>query len=254
MNSLKGILYSSGNIDFPHNQNQWAFTRMQSMRSDQEKRIVLNPEIAPLELSRSPGVDEESTSWLDRLQEILNTATEVNLLRRHDTLRLRKAMHTIDDQQQIFTLVSQDAFNEFCTECWNCIAYFYASRHDGFRFDLVTLITMKDDEPDRENQMDLVTRVVDIPDQDLPSVTFDATGPHAHVNVVDWRGTVSEGESGRFKMDDTRIRILMPQARRPLTFLHERRDEFHNHAWHFSGEKLERQLKRSLRARPSASE
>ncbi len=253
MSSLKGILYASGNIDFPRDRNEWAFSRLESLRSDQEKRIVLNPQIAPLELDRAAGVDEDSTGWLTHVQDILNSSSSVNLLRRENTLRLRKAVHHIDDDQSIVTLVSQEALNEFCAEHWSRINYFYASRHDGFRFDLLTLISMKDGEADREHQIELVTRLVDAPERQRPCVTFDATGSSAHVSIVEWRGSVAEGDSGRFQPEDARIRISMSPARMPLIFLYERRREFHNHGYHFSGEKLERQLKRALRRRPPAA-
>jgi hypothetical protein len=247
MSSLKGILYQSGHIDFPRELNRWAFERMASMRSDQEKRIVLNPQVAPLELTRAQGVEREKTGWLESLGEQLNAATSVNLLRRQETLRLRKAIVEIDDRSSIVTLVSQEAFDEFVEQHWSRIAWFYATRHDGFRFDIGTIISMKDTEPERERQMDLVVRVVEPVNHGLASLTFDATGAHAPVNIVDWRKSVAEGQTGRFQLDDTRIRLLVPQAKVPLTFLYERRDEFRNHSYQFSGERLEKQLARAQR-------
>ncbi len=252
MISLKGILYKSGNIDFPRELNPWAFDRMQSMRSDQEKRIVLNPEIAPLELSRGQGAERAKSGWLEHLQVQLNAATSINLLRRQDALRLRKAIFEINDHSSIITLVSQESIDEFAAQHWHRIAYFYASRHDGFRFDIGTLISMKDGEAARERQMDLVVRVVDVPERDLPAVTFDATGSHAHVNIVDWRKAVAEGQSGRFQLDDTQIRLVLPQVRAPITFLYERREEFHNHSYLFSGDKLDKLLGRAIRNRNSS--
>lgn len=252
MSALKGILYASGNIDFPRELNQWAFARMQAMRTEQEKRVVFNPAIAPVELSRAAGVEQETTGWLERLQDIVNASSSVNLLRREETLRLRKAVHTIDDQSGIVTLVSQEAFDEFCREHWERVSYFYASRHDGFRFDMVTLISLRDGEPDRENRLELNARVVAMPDHDLPFLTFDATGSAAPVAIVDWRGTVEEGESGRFRVDDCQVSLRTPQVKVPLTFLYEVREEFRNRAYHFQGEKLERQLKRAIRKSASA--
>ncbi len=253
MTSLKGILYPSGNIDFPRNLNEWAFARMQNLRSDQEKRIVMHPELAPIELSRSPELQEEA-NWLESMQDIVNASTTVNLARREAALRLRQAVYDISEDLKIVTLATQEAIDEFAAAHWKRISYFYAARHDGFRFDLGTLISMKQDEPHREKAMELVTRVVEQSTGQVPSLTFDATGSHADVNIVDWRGTVAEGETGRFKLDDTEVRISVPQARMPMTFLFERRPEFNNYAYIFAGDKLERQLKRAFRRAEQAAE
>ena len=253
MTSLKGVLYPSGNIDFPRHLNEWAFARMQNLRSDQEKRIVMHPEVAPIELSCSPDVQEE-VGWLESLQEIINACSTVNLARRESALRLRKAVCDINDDLKLVTLATQEAIDEFAGAHWNRISYFYATRHDGFRFDVGTMITMKQSEASRENRMELVTRVVEQPEAQIPSLTFDATGSHADVNIVDWRKSVAEGESGRFKLDDTQVHVSVPQARIPVTFLYENRREFNNHAYIFSGDKLERELKRAFRRARQAAE
>lgn len=254
MTVLKGILHASGNIDFPREQNAWAFERMQGLRSDQEKRIIMHPEVVPLEFSRAAGIEKEKTAWLEPLQEMLNASSSVNLLRRPEALRLRKAIFDLDKNCRIVTLVSQEAFEEFSQEHWNRIAYFYAYRHDGFRFDITTMISMKDREPNRERNMELTTRVVEGVDGKLPKVTFDATGPGAHVNIVEWRSAVPEGETGRFKEDDIRIHLTMPKMKVPLTFLYERREEFGNHSYQFSGERIESELKRLMKRRRNAAD
>ena len=253
MTVLKGLLYASGNIDFPREQNGWAFDRMQTMRSDQEKRVIMHPEVVPLEFSRASGVEKDKTVWLEPLQEMLNASSSVNLLRRPEALRLRKAIFELDKNTRIVTLVSQEAYDEFALEHWNRIAYFYAYRHDGFRFDITTMISMKDREPKRENDMELTTRVVEGVGGKLPCVTFDATGAGANVNIVEWRAGVAEGETGRFKQDDTRIHLAMPKMKVPLTFLYERREEFGNHSYQFSGERIDSELKRLIKKRRNAA-
>jgi hypothetical protein len=256
MAALKGILYATGNIEFPCEHNAWAFQRMQSMRSDQEKRIIVHPQVAPVELTRAAGVEEEKTPWLESFQDMLNACSSLNLLRRTDSLRLRKGIFEVDDQCRIVTLVSQEAFDEFAHEHWRRIAYFYAYRHDIFRFDITTLISMKNHDPARPNTIELTTRVSEGVDGKLPGMTFDATGTTAHVDIVEWRGSVQEGESGRFKIDDTQVRLAMPKLRIPITFLYERRPEFDNHAYYFSGERLESALKRMMKrhSRPKPPE
>lgn len=254
MNPLCGVLYQSGNIDFPRNQNEWAFSRLQSLREEQLNRIVMNPEVAPIELTRSPEVDETETQWLDELVPVLNLCNAVNLQLRDSTLRLRKAICDIDDTHKLVVLISQEAIQEFAQEHWQRIAYFYANRHDGFCFDINTMISMKAEEAAREETMELVTRIVETGEEDLiPSrVTFNATGSAAHVKVVDWRSTVNEGEKGRFKLDDTEVHLTFSQILRPLVFLYEKREEFHNHSYIFAGERLEKTLKKLLRKKKQA--
>lgn len=247
MTTLKGILYQSGNIDFPKSENEWAFARLQGLRNDQEKRIIMHPEVVPIELGRSPELDESETAWLDDLAEIINACSSVNLQRRESTLRLRKAICDIDENHKLVVLVSQEAIDEFAQQHWQRIAYFYAQRHDGFRFDIGTLISMKDHEPPRPNQMELIARVARQDEGIVPSVTFDATGSHADVRIVEWRGNVSEGESGLFKEDDTGVRISLPHARQFLILLYEKRPEFSNYSYYFAGEKLEKQIRRALK-------
>lgn len=247
MTTLKGILYQSGNLDFPRSQNEWAFSRMDELRSDQEKRIVMNPEVAPIELTRSPELEEEETSWLEGISEIINACNTVNLQLRESALRLRKAVCDISETMKLVVLVSQEAIDEFAQAHWQRIAYFYAYRHDGFRFDLGTMISMKEHETTRRGSVELATRVVNVEDEKIPTVTFDATGSHADVNIVEWRGDVKEDESGLFKKDDLQVRITVPQARQPIVFLYENRTEFKNHAYIFTGEKMTKQLRRALK-------
>lgn len=245
--SLKGVLYQSGNLDFPRSQNEWAFARMQNLRSDQQKRIVMNPEVAPIELTRSDEVDPAESPWLDGISELINASDNVNLQLRSSTLRLRKAVCDVAENLKLVILVSQEAIDEFANAHWQRIAYFYAYRHDGFRFDLKTMISMKDNETERSNIMELVPRAVAVEDECVPTITFDATGSTANVNIVEWRGDVKEGASGLFKKDDLAVQFQIPQARQPLVFLYENRTEFKNHSYVFSGEKLTKALKRVLK-------
>ncbi len=247
MNPLSGVLYQSGNIDFPKKQNEWAFSRLQNLPEGQQKRIVMNPEVAPLELTRSPDVDAAETSWLERLMPVLNACNSVNLQLRETSLRLRKAIYDVDQETKLVVLISQEAIEEFCREHWQKIAYFYAYRHDGFCFDINTMISMKQGEKDREDSMELVTRVVETDGPTPSTMTFNATGSTAHMKIVDWRSAVKEGESGRFKVDETQVRIAFSQLTCPMVFLYEKRTEFRNHSYTFGGEKLEKQLKRMLR-------
>lgn len=249
MTVLKGFLYPSGNIDFPREHNAWAFQRMQDMRSEQEKRVVVHPEVAPLDLSRAHGVEKEKTAWLESLQDVLNGYPSVNLLSRPEALRLRKGFHEIDSNTMLITLVSQEAFDELCGHHWGRIAHFYATRHDGFRFDITTMLSLKDRETQRPHVIELASRVVEGTGGKPATLTFDATGSTAHVKIVDWRGTVAEGSSGRFGQDDTQVKFHLPRVRVPLTFLYEYRPQFGNHAYYFSGERFDSEMKRLQKRR-----
>lgn len=246
MTALKGVLYQSGNLDFPRSLNEWAFRRMQDLRSDQEKRIVMSPEVAPIELSRSPELDEEETRWLEPICELINASDKVNLQRRESTLRVRKAVCQLTDTLSIVTLVSQEAMQEFADEHWKRIAYFYAYRHDNFQFDFVKLISLKNGEEDRARKLELSPRVVPTENEYIPSLTFDATGSTAAVDIVEWRGSVKENATGRFNNPDIQVHLTL-QSKRPVVFLYEERPEFKNHAYLFSGEQVEKHLKRALR-------
>jgi hypothetical protein len=247
MSVLKGILYPSGNVDFPRSENEWAFARLKRLRSHQENRIIMHPEVVPIELSRSPELDPAESPWLDELAEVINACSTVNLQLRESALRLRKAVCDIDQLAKLVVLASQEAVDDFASRQWRRIAYFYAKRHDVFRFDMATMISVKDGEPPRQGRMELLARVVHVPDDRVPRVTFDATGPHADVHIVEWRGHVPEGETGLFNDPDLEIRLSVSQVRQPLVFLYERRPEFRNHAYTFFGEKLDKPLRRALK-------
>ncbi len=258
MVSLKGIVYQSGHIDFPREENAWAFKRMEAeMKRGQENRVVVKPELAPIELERSENVAAAEVPWITRVESLLNTADRVYFQRKEAALRFRQAIHEINQNCRLVTVGAEVGIDEFASQHWNRIAYFFALRHDGFRFDLGTLITLKDSAADKSNRMELFARLVDVEDNANPQVTFDATGSNAHVELVEWRKSVKEGETGRFLLPETQIELKFSQARQPLTFYHEFREDRQNHAYMFNGEKLETRLKRVLnrpRAVPDQSE
>ncbi|MDG2012359.1 MAG: hypothetical protein P8J33_02570 [Pirellulaceae bacterium] len=247
MTALKGILYQSGNLDFPRSENEWAFARMRGLREDQANRIVMHPTMAPIELSISSELDPSSAPWLEPVADILNACSTVNLQLRESTLRLRKAICEIDNNHRLVVLVSQEAVDEFAKQYWGRIRYFYAHRFDGFRFNIGTLISSKQQAVTKGDVIEIQARVVAAEDSAIPTVTFDATGSTADVDLVEWRGGVKEGASGRFKHDNRDVQIAIPQTRQPLIFLHEKRPEFKSHAFMFNGEKFDKCLKRALK-------
>ena len=137
--------------------------------------------------------------------------------------------------------------DEFANQFWGRIRYFYAHRFDGFRFNIGTLISSKQQTAPQGDVIEIQARVVGAEDTAIPTITFDATGSTADVDLVEWRGSVKEGATGRFKHDERDVQVLIPQTRQPLIFLHEKRPEFKTHAYMFNGEKLDKCLKRALK-------
>jgi hypothetical protein len=67
--------------------------------------------------------------------------------------------------------------------------------------------------------------------------------------VIDWRGSVKEGEIGRFHPEGSHIEMNVRLVNQPFTLLHENRVEFNNHSFTFSGDKMKKQFERVLRNR-----
>jgi hypothetical protein len=57
-------------------------------------------------------------------------------------------------------------------------------------------------------------------------LTFDATGSNAHIDLISWRSTVADGESGRFSPTNGRISLSLSSFKRPFTFCEEYHEDF----------------------------
>ena len=66
----------------------------------------------------------------------------------------------------------------------------------------------------------------------------DATGSTASVELIEWRGTVKEGETGRYTVDGSRISFSVRDVNRPFTLLHENRVEFNSDSYNFGSDKV----------------
>lgn len=244
---LKGTYYQSGNLDFTRSDNEWAFAQIQVKRDEQSKTISMKPEKIPLEISPSSEMEPDSVPWLDSITELLNACDTVQFQIRETSLRLRQAICSIDVNHQLLILVSQDSIAEFAQKRWRHLAYFYAHRVDGFRFNIGKVISRKAHEAKRSNPIDVQLRVVPVEDDIVPTLTFDATGSTADVALVDWRKQVAEGKTGLFKHDDRDVNLTITQARQPIILLHENRPEFKNYSHVFAGDKLNKHLKKVLK-------
>ncbi len=258
MTSLIGTVYPSGVIEFLRNHNKWAFRAIEKGMKTKRGRVVLDPGKAPIELTITDKVkSEEQFPWLERVRTLLAAANRVYLRPQDNALRFLQATAEISKHQQLVTLGSQTGVDDFSNEHWRRIKYLYAKRVDGFRFDVRKLISHRVDRNSKTREVDMATRMFFTPEESVAHVMFDATGSGAHVELIDWRGTITEGEQGRFAPVDAHIVFSITQVKRPLTFLQEFRDEFKTYAYEFEGDDLRSamsKMEKRLKAAQEAAE
>ncbi len=239
----------TGRVDFSREDNPWAFQRIDSdMKASQKDRIVVDPKQAPVEL-RSADVNESVPTWMAEVETLMLTAERLILqYKEPGILRFRLATHDAKQHRQFITIGHQDEATLYAAENWQNIRYLFAHRRDIIHFDVTTMITNKLGQGADEkgtSRVELATRM-DFVDDEF-RITFDSSGYNASTQVVEWRGTVAEGDIGRFAPDNSFITLLLGQVRRPFTFLHEDRQEFRNHSYTFHGDKMEGLLRRVIR-------
>jgi len=248
---LIGYAFETGRIDFAREDNPWAFQMIDNgMKASQKDRIVLDPLQAPIEL-RSADVNEQEPPWMKSTELLLQSANQIILqYREPGFLRFRKATHDAKQNRTFITLGNQDESDLFSKDHWSNIRYFFALRRNIINFDITTIITHKKGQGaelagvkrvELPARMELVDHV--------PKMTFDSSGSKASPDIIDWRGTVIEGDTGRYCPDGSYIKLLFSQVNRPFTFLHEDRQEFQNHSYTFGGSKMEGLLSRVIRNR-----
>ena len=249
---LIGYAYSSGRIDFKREDNPWAFGRIDSgMKQSQKDRIRLDPAKAPLEI-RSAPTNKTEPSWIADIDDVLHSADSIYLQYKAgpEVLRFRRANHDAGKNRTFVTLGNQDEFDLFASENWQRIRYLYAERRIGaYCFDIGTMFSHKSTFTDPTTRIELITRLDLSHESGQPQFTFDSSGSKASVDVIEWRRTVTEGDTGRYAPEDCHMEIVVEGVTRPFTFLHEDRIEFKNHSYTFSGEKMINQFKRVIRKR-----
>ena len=261
MASLIGTVYSSGVIEFLQDDNRWAFRAIAKGMKTKSGRVVLDPGKAPIELKITDKAEsEEQFPWLDRVRMLMATANRVYLRPHEKSLRFLQATAEVSKHQQLITLGSQTGVDDFADEHWTRIKYLYSKRIDGFRFDVRKLISHRVDRQLKTREVDMATRMFFAPEESIAHVMFDATGSGANPELIDWRGTIVEGEQGRFAPPEAHIVFSISQIKRPLTFLQEFREEFKTYAYEFEGDdlrsamsKMEKRLK-SLQESPDGSD
>ncbi len=246
MNSLIGTIFQTGAIEFLEPDNEWAFRAIRATKGDPATvpRVVFDPSKAAIELKLSPNLQGREVKWLERARLLLGTADKVFLKPDSGGLRFMQSVHDFGNHQQLITLGSQVDADDFATRYWRRLKYFYTQRVDEFRFRLTKLVTYRDKDTPPHDRVELEARQV-WPDGDAaPHVVFDATGAKAPVQIVEWRNEVKGKDKSRFDREDMRVELRVMLSRQPLTFFHEYRGEFHNHAFEFEGDKLERMVRK----------
>lgn len=248
---LIGYAFATGRIDFSREDNPWAFQRIDAgMKASQKDRIVVDPSQAPIEL-RSAEVNESPPTWMRHAEQLLRSADKLILqYREPGFLRFRKATHDAKQNRCFVTLGNQDEANLFASENWQNLRYLFAYRRDVVRFDVATMITHKSGQGcesagNRRVEMSARMDFVD----DAPRVTFDSSGYNATPAIIEWRGSVREGETGRYAPEKSFISLNLSQVNRPITFLHEDRQEFQNHSYAFTGDKMHSLLARVIKTK-----
>ena len=247
---LIGHAFETGRIDFSRVDNPWAFRMIDSgMKDSQKDRIVLDPTQAPIEL-RSAPVNNAEPTWMESVDDLLRSANQITLqYREPGFLRFRKATHDALENRTFVTLGNQDEAKLYAAEHWQNIRYLFAVRRNIVNFDMTTIITHKTGQGREEGlrRVELATRM-DLCD-DVPKMTFDTSGSKASPEIIEWRSTVVEGDTGRYCPDNSFIELSFNQVNRPFTFLHEDRREFKNHSYTFGGSKMNSLMKRTVRRR-----
>ena len=248
---LIGYAFESGRIDFPREDNPWAFARIDSgMKQSQKDRIRMDPAQAPIELRSAPVNGDEVPDWMEYMEEVLRSSDSIYLQFKSGVLRFRRANHDAGSNRTFITLGNQDEVDLFAGENWQNIRYLYAERRIGaFCFDVNTMFTHKSNNLEKTRRIELQARLDLHHESGHPQFTFDSTGSAASVDIIEWRGSVKEGEVARYAPDGAHMEIEVRNVHRPFTFLHEDRIEFHNHSYTFAGDKMINHFQRVVKKR-----
>lgn len=245
------VFINKGRIDFSREDNPWAFSRIDAgMKESQRDRIHVDPKQAPVELRSAAANNGVTPNWMVWMQNILRTADSMYLQYKSGVLRFRRATHSAGTDREYVTLGNQDEFDLYAKEHWAQIRYLYAVRRpSAFCFDVNTLISWRLNQVEGTRRVEVPARLDLTSSDGQPNITFDSSGYHAGTEIVEWRGTVKEGEVGRFAPENTHIDFTVGQVVRPFSFLHENRREFHNHSYTFNGNNVRDQFDRMVKKR-----
>ena len=245
MIKLIGHAFVKGRIDFLRKDNPWAFQRIDAgMKESQRDRILVNPSQAYVELVSAPLNKGEEPEWMEEAEALLRSADSMYLqYKSGGVLRFRRATHELPNNREFVTLGNQDEFNFYADEHWKKVRYLYARRRPGsFLFDVNTMITHKSTMKESTERVEMIAKIDLTEETGIPQVAFDSTGYNASIDIVEWRGTVKEGDIGRYAPENSHIDFTIREVARPITFLAENRKEFNNFSYTFAGDKMRKQL------------
>lgn len=246
MAPLVGTVRSNGRIQFLATENAWVFKNIR--RSDVPiHRIKVVPSQQKIEIKDpEPGSDVDF-HWLESLKNTIATADAVFLSHKDGALRFGSSMHMINSVRRYYTIGTVQEAEKFAQDRWTRIRYFYAHRLDDFRFNVNTMLTHKKKTEVTGDDVELNVRSETIPlDPETPLLLFDATGTLATNEIVEWRGKVPVGTTGRFDIDNRCIRLTMNKIVQPFTFLEEYREEFSNYSYQFEPAKINKKFARFI--------
>lgn len=244
---LIGHAFLTGRIDFGRELNPWAFQRIDAgMKQSQKDRIHVDPRQAKVELISAPVNGAERPAWMPELEKILRSADSMYLQFKSGVLRFRMASHDAGKDRTFITIGTQEEMDAFADQHWQKIRYFYAERRPGALscFDFHNLITHRTDSQDATQPMEVNIRLDQHHASGTPQLSIDATGSAAPLEIIEWRGSVKEGEKSRYLPPNKHMIFKVRNMNRPFTMLHEDRKEFKSHSYTFNGSAMEELFKR----------
>lgn len=247
---LIGHAFISGRVDFLQDLNPRAFKLVEKNKNENRRdRITVDPRQTEITLEPALVNDGEVPAWMEGLERVLNSADKIYLNFKNGALRLRRAYHDLDEARRFVTLANQEEFDAFAKNHWQMIRYFYAVRRaNGFCYDFNTLITHKKGTKVDNDPLKLNLRMDLNHPSGRPQIVIDSSGVNTPVEIIEWRKEVEEGENGRFELD-RHLCVSVKNVVHPFTVLHEKRSEFKNYSYSFAGEKMDKLLERTIKAR-----
>lgn len=241
MPPLVGTVRPNGRIQFLKEHNPKVFASINKSKTPVH-RIKLIPSQTEFEIKDPEPNSESDFPWLPSLKLKLQTADSIFLSHKDGALRFGSAVHNLDKSRKYFTIGTVQEAQKFAKERWDNLRYFYANKHDDFRFSITTMITYKAGQGEGVDRIELPVRLDDIEGVENPLTIFDATGSNATMEIVDWRNSVDIGSNGRFSPENKKVAIVISKINQPFTFLEEYRDEFSNYSYTFACKKINQKL------------
>lgn len=245
MPSLVGTVRPNGRIQFLEKHNSWVFANIAKSKNPVQ-RIKLVPSQQTIEIETPEAGADNDFPWLPELNNKIQSADAIFLSHKDGALRFGSAVHQINESQKFYTIGTAQEAQKFAKDRWSNLRYFFANKHDDFRFAMTTMMTYKKGQSVDGGKIELPIRIESIEGEPDPVTFFDATGSNATMEIVDWRNSVDIGALGRFAIENKKVSIGVSKIDCPFTFLEEYRDEFRNYAYTFPCKKINGRLEKLI--------